>query len=136
EQQRLSMREGLGLTGVGVGVHGRAFPVPAYAVNDWRRHLCLACKARSVARPAEAEHWTDVRAACGYPISAGPMSCCIAPKCAAMPAADISLPGPGLPRNGQSAQLLGIAAAAVPLISLERLDFSVLLSYRAGNLRC
>src|SRR5712692_6643917 len=52
-------------------------------------------------------------------------SCCIAPKCAQACVPDISLPGTASPRNTQSAQLLGIAAAPLATISFARIDKSL-----------
>ena len=67
DQQGLSMREGRGLTAIGVGIHRKRRSSPEILCGRRRRTVTLAagCKARLGSRPARARHWRDDRAACG-----------------------------------------------------------------------
>ena len=67
DQHGLAMREGRGLTAIGVGIHrqGRSGPSYLCVIGGMRAVTFDAgCKARLRPRPARARHWHDVRAAC------------------------------------------------------------------------
>src|SRR5260370_36877369 len=99
---------------------GESVSVPMRGIGVRAVTLAAGCKARLLARPAGPGHWKDVEVACGGVESAVVLFCCSAPKCAFGGSADISLPAARLARKGQSAQLLGIAAATAWTISFSR----------------